>query len=180
MPSEADIQRVIEGIRTLTEDYSFYRIDADRVSLASHGRGTEDGYFYWAELEEVHRRYALNHGVDWQGFTDSEQSGVIGRAVFDQGPTSWFAEIHSHAEPPSHEDNVRLDNLDLADKENERHLDDVAAGYGLSREQMEDYYERWGNGEDPEAHSETYDDFLNEAIERALSRMEGKGRDHER
>jgi hypothetical protein len=61
-------------------------------------------------------------------------------------------------------------------------LDDIAASYGMSREQMDDYYERLAIGDGPEpsqsvTERQSYDDFLNDATEKALSRMEGRNRD---
>ncbi len=59
MPSEVQMERVVNAIQSLREDYSFKRVDDEQVAIAPHGRGTEDGYFFWDELVPAHRRDAL-------------------------------------------------------------------------------------------------------------------------
>jgi hypothetical protein len=84
------MEQVIGGIKELSEEYSFKRIDEERVTLAAYGRGADDGYFFWGELTQVHMRDALANGIDWEGFTEAQEQDVIGRVIDGQAPEFWM------------------------------------------------------------------------------------------
>lgn len=84
------MERAIREIEALSEEYSFRRIDDGRVALASHGRGTDDGFSFWGELTDAQKRDVLARGVDWEGFTEGEKADVIGRVIDGEPAAAWM------------------------------------------------------------------------------------------
>src|SRR5262249_27430228 len=84
MPTKEQMDRVVNAVQALRKEYSFTRVDDEHVALASYGRATEDGYFFWDELVPPHRRDALTRGIDWDGFNPSERADVIMRVLDDE------------------------------------------------------------------------------------------------
>jgi hypothetical protein len=138
------MERVTGAINGLLEEYAFKRTDEHHVALVPHGRGTDDGFFYWGELTEAHRRDALANGIDWEGFTASEKSDVIMRVLDGENRADWMNGIKYYN---PEEDFPRP----LTRKQHAAYLADIAASYGMTVEEMDDYYKRMedeGPGDD--------------------------------
>jgi hypothetical protein len=135
MPTKAQMTRVVDEIRGLREDYCFKRLDQVHVALASHGRGTEDDYFFWGELTRDHQRDALVQGIDWEGFDAAERTDVIVRVLDEEPSHRWMVGIEQYNPK---EDFARP----LTEKEHAAYLSDIAASYGMTVEEMDGYYER--------------------------------------
>jgi hypothetical protein len=140
MPTSEQMERVTGKIKGLFEEYSFRRIDEAHVALAPHGRGTDDGFFFWSELTEVHRRDVLANAVDWEGFNAGEKADVIGRVLDGENSPDWMTGIKYYN---PNEDFARP----LTARQHAAYLADIAASYGMTMEEMDDYYARMENME---------------------------------
>jgi hypothetical protein len=147
MPTKEQMDRVVNAIQTLREEYAFKRVDEEHVALAPYGRATEDGYFFWDELVPAHRRDALARGIDWDGFNASERADVIMRVLDDEPAIAWMDGIKYYN---PWEDFDRP----LTQKQHAAYLADIAASYGMTVEEMDDYYERMEADDDAEIEDE--------------------------
>ena len=90
MATKEQMDRVTKEIEALQENWSFVPLDDKRVILTSHGRGTDDGFYYWTELSENHRQDALSAVIDWTGFAETQRADVIKRVLDGQEPDFWM------------------------------------------------------------------------------------------
>jgi hypothetical protein len=139
MQTDAQMNHLIEAIEDLRDERSFLRLDGDRVAPAAHGRGTEDGYLFWDELNDAQRRDALDRGIDWAGFDPGERADVITRVLDGEPPGAWMDGVKYYN---PEEDFARP----LTRKQHAAYLADIAAGNGMSVEEMDDHYERMAGG----------------------------------
>ena len=143
MPTEAQMKRVVDAIQRLPEENSFKRVDDEHVALVPYGRAMENGYFFWDELVPAHRRDALARGIDWDGFNASERADVIMRVLDDEPSHRWMRGVKEYNQWEDFP-------WPLTEKQHAAYLADIAASYGMTEEEMDDYYERVATEDDAE------------------------------
>jgi hypothetical protein len=86
MPTQEQMKAVVREIDALLGGLGVVRIEEKRGVPATEGRR----FLFWDEVVEEHRADALAIEINWEGFTDSEKAGVIGRVMACEPPEMWM------------------------------------------------------------------------------------------
>jgi hypothetical protein len=92
-------------------------------------------------LVPAHRRDALARGIDWDGFNASERGDVIMRVLDGEPSHLWTRGVKEYN---PWEDFA----WPLTEKQHAAYLGDIAASYGMTAEEVDDYYERMATEDD--------------------------------
>lgn len=121
----------LETARFVRDDYSVRPVVAEPPADA----------FHWSELVEIHKLDVMASSVDWTGFHIEQQLDVMQNVIDGKTPAYALDGVQPDASPADreyHEDGEPT----LTVAEHDAYMKDIAAGYGLTVEQMDDYYEQ--------------------------------------
>ncbi len=145
MPTKQQLDRVTDEIEIFVGGLEVVRLEGQRIVPATASR--EGEYLFWEDLVDTQRRDALALVVDWRGFSEGQKDSVIQRVLDGESRDSW------------------MDGIDVT----KGHDDGKERFRKILEEQKIDYQAAGlrDTGQD-------YEQFLKEATERALTRMQGK------
>ncbi len=203
MPTRDDMDRVTNSIEVLILSLDVVCLEGDRVIPASPDCGS--GYFFWGDLSQTQKQAALSVAIDWEGFSEDQQWDVIKRVLDGEEPDMWMEGLDALrtpqefkalvAEMRDEELAARVLNYGEADAaafeqrvkdgaDTVQHLEpEVPAALPITEAELTEIERSWAT---PQSQFQSiirggdYDQFLSNATEKALSRMQGDGGGHER
>ncbi|WP_422929704.1 hypothetical protein [Singulisphaera sp. PoT] len=125
----------------------------------------------WPDLSREEKRSLLGTKVDWSGFDDRHRTITEDNVLAGADQVCWMKPFYTPYEDFA---------FPLTEGENAQYLEDIADSYGISVDQLDDYYEKQaGELADP-VESDDYDSVLDKSAGRGKYRSSDRDSDLER